>query len=109
MKTCQSGLHQFEPRKTKAGCPDCQRIYNKTWSKANRDKKNLYGREYRAVKKDHCEKCGFKAEHSCQLDVDHVDGNHNNNDISNLMTLCANCHRFKSYLFNNKGFNRWER
>jgi len=31
-----------------------------------------------------------------QLDVDHIDGNKKNNDISNLMTLCANCHRYKT-------------
>lgn len=45
-----------------------------------------------------CEKCGFKAEHSCQLDVDHIDGNHENNDMSNLQILCANCHRLKTYV-----------
>jgi hypothetical protein len=53
---------------------------------------------YRLHKKDHCEFCGFVAEHACQLDVDHKDGNKKNNDISNLQTLCANCHRLKTYL-----------
>jgi len=48
-------------------------------------------------KKELCEKCGFMPEHSSQLDVDHIDGNKANNDISNLMTLCANCHRLKTY------------
>lgn len=50
-----------------------------------------------AYKKDSCEKCGFLAEHSCQLDVDHIDGNKKNNDPYNLQTLCANCHRLKTY------------
>ncbi|MFL6518165.1 MAG: HNH endonuclease signature motif containing protein, partial [Bacillus sp. (in: firmicutes)] len=45
-----------------------------------------------------CEKCGFKAEHPCQLDVDHIDGKHNNNDESNLQVLCANCHRLKTFV-----------
>lgn len=49
-------------------------------------------------KKDKCEKCGFIPIHSRQLDVDHVDGNKWNNDKSNLMTLCANCHRLKTIL-----------
>ena len=49
-------------------------------------------------KKLHCEKCGFIAEHRVQLDVDHIDGNNKNNDLSNLQTLCANCHRYKTFL-----------
>lgn len=44
-----------------------------------------------------CFKCGFKAEHRCQLDVDHIDGNRENNDHSNFQLLCANCHRLKTY------------
>lgn len=44
-----------------------------------------------------CSKCGFIAEHRCQLDVDHIDGNNSNNDVMNLQTLCANCHRLKTH------------
>jgi len=51
---------------------------------------------YARHKKDSCELCGFKGL-SCQLDVDHIDGNHQNNNIENLQTLCANCHRLKSF------------
>ena len=57
---------------------------------------------YRKYRKDCCEKCGFKPEHICQLDVDHKDGDRKNNSPSNLQTLCANCHRLKTYL--NKDF-----
>lgn len=53
---------------------------------------------YRRHKKDHCELCGFVAVYKGQLDVDHIDGNHKNNDINNLQTLCANCHRLKTHL-----------
>jgi hypothetical protein len=49
-------------------------------------------------RKDYCEHCDFKPVHISQLDVDHIDGNRNNNDPSNLQTLCANCHRLKTYL-----------
>ncbi len=52
---------------------------------------------YRTHKKTFCESCGFIPEHKCQLDVDHIDGNHKNDDISNLQTLCANCHRLKTH------------
>jgi len=34
----------------------------------------------------------------CQLQVDHKDGNHSNNDKSNLQTLCANCHAYKTFV-----------
>jgi 5-methylcytosine-specific restriction endonuclease McrA len=47
-------------------------------------------------KKNHCEECGFVAVHRSQLDIDHIDGNHHNNLLSNLQTLCANCHRLKT-------------
>lgn len=53
---------------------------------------------YRIFKKNYCENCKFIPIHSCQLDVDHIDGDHKNNDPSNIMTLCANCHRLKTYL-----------
>jgi len=48
-------------------------------------------------KKSSCEVCGFVAAHTCQLDVDHIDGNHRNNEPNNLQTLCANCHRLKTF------------
>jgi 5-methylcytosine-specific restriction endonuclease McrA len=38
------------------------------------------------------------AVHPVQLDVDHIDGNRDNNDPSNYRTLCSNCHRLKTYL-----------
>jgi hypothetical protein len=41
--------------------------------------------------------CGFIPKFMCQLDVDHIDGNRENNDVINLQTLCANCHRLKTY------------
>ena len=45
-----------------------------------------------------CNHCGFEAVHRSQMDVDHIDGNHQNNDHSNLQVLCANCHRLKTYV-----------
>ncbi|QBZ70505.1 HNH endonuclease [Salmonella phage ZCSE2] len=57
-----------------------------------------HNRDYRSFKKDYCEECGFVPVHPCQLDVDHIDGNHSNDDPSNLKTLCANCHRLKTFV-----------
>ena len=44
-------------------------------------------------KKAICEKCGFKAKHSAQLDVYHIDGDLRNSAVNNLKTICANCQR----------------
>lgn len=59
-----------------------------------------YKNPYNKHKKDHCENpdCTATIEDPCQLDVDHVDGDNTNNDPTNLMTLCANCHRLKTKL-----------
>jgi ribosomal protein L37E len=48
-------------------------------------------------KKDYCEECGFVAIHRSQLDIDHIDGNNSNDSLNNLQTLCANCHRLKTF------------
>ena len=53
---------------------------------------------YMQHRKESCEECGFVPVHKVQLDVDHVDGDRSNNHPSNLKTLCANCHRLKTWL-----------
>lgn len=70
-----------------------------TCNNARRDYSKSEGSKYiyRQHKKNYCEECGFIPEHQCQLDVDHIDNNHDNNEESNLKTLCANCHRLKSW------------
>jgi hypothetical protein len=63
---------------------------------ACRTKSNLNRVKLLKHKKPHCEICGFIAIHRSQLDIDHIDGNHANNVVENLQTLCANCHRLKT-------------
>jgi len=73
-------------------CVKChKRTYNLKMGNGRR-----YG--YNLHKKDICEICGFIPEHSCQLDVDHIDGDRSNDAESNLQTLCANCHRLKTHI-----------
>lgn len=95
-------------------CPTCNKNTIHTKNKNKKTGKIYYGREcyqcnclrykiytktykiYHIYKKEICEKCGFIPIKSCQLDVHHIDGNNSHNDISNLQTLCANCHRLEN-------------
>ena len=45
------------------------------------------------IKKDECEKCGYKSKHAEQFNVYHIDGDLNNCSVMNLKTICANCQR----------------
>ena len=47
--------------------------------------------------KPYCERCQFVADHLCQLDLNHKDGDRQNISKENLETLCANCHRLVTY------------
>lgn len=62
-----------------------------------------YSRPYLIHRKSSCEDCGFVPKVLCQLEVDHIDGNHKNNSIENLKTLCANCHRYKTWINRDHG------
>ena len=44
-------------------------------------------------KKTICDKCGFVASDLCQLDLIYKDGNKQNKQKDNLITMCANCSR----------------
>lgn len=72
------------------------RLKKKQYGWSCRTKYNEYRSRHYKSKKLHCELCGFVAEHRSQLDLDHIDGNHSNNNPENLQTLCANCHRLKT-------------
>jgi hypothetical protein len=86
--TSKNGLKKYSKF-----CQSCHKItYNLKVSKGGR--RAGYGK----FKKECCELCGFIPVHACQLDVDHIDGDSTNNDVTNLQTLCANCHRLKTYL-----------
>ena len=99
-KTCDlSFFHKNSREKDKLNpyCKTCASAAVRKWNKNNRYKKWIGRKPYIAYKKEVCEECGFVPKHSCQLDVDHIDSNHKNNDPTNLRTLCANCHRLKTH------------
>lgn len=60
---------------------------------------------------DKCSICGWsetnKLTNKIPLEVDHIDGNYTNNEISNLRLLCPNCHSLTATFKNsNKGHGR---
>lgn len=57
--------------------------------------KAIYSQKHKHLlnKKAQCDSCKFKAIDKCQLDIIYKDGNKNNKDTDNIMTLCANCSR----------------
>lgn len=79
-------------------CLKCSLKNNPERLEKNKKRIALKNRPWFIYKKDYCENCKFIPIHTCQLDVDHIDGNKNNNDPSNYRTLCANCHRLKTFL-----------
>jgi hypothetical protein len=49
------------------------------------------------IKRDRCEICGAKEwmGETLSLELHHIDGDHTNNELSNLQILCPNCHSLK--------------
>ena len=84
-------FHHFAHQGAKKGMNDIE------WQNSFQD--------YRKYRVNYCEnedgRLGFKCANpnviwEGMLDVDHIDGNHDNNDEYNLQTLCKCCHAYKS-------------
>lgn len=85
-------------------------IYCSMHHKSRYQNKNGYN-SYRGHKKDYCENVDARLGFTCtstvlisdQLEVDHIDGDKKNGDESNLQTLCACCHRYKTSMNGDRG------
>lgn len=76
----------------------CSSCHKKKFNMKTSRQRHGKNHKYKQYRKDYCEICSFIAIKPCQLDVDHIDNNRENNDPKNLQTLCSNCHRLKTYL-----------
>lgn len=87
----------FCSRKCKVKAKD-KRLERRTKKNKSKIKARNRKKRFQHLKDTKCNSCGFVAIHPCQLDIDHIDGNHSNNNLYNLQTLCANCHRIKTFI-----------
>lgn len=52
------------------------------------------------LKPEHCEQCGWmqRTQDGClPLELDHINGDHQDNRLNNLRILCPNCHSLTKY------------
>lgn len=77
--------------------------------KTNKSLRQALGR----IKGHRCDTCGIDTwnEKPIVLELEHIDGNHNNDCITNLELICPNCHsQTGTYKNKNKGNGReWRR
>lgn len=115
----ETGHHKGKPKCVVEGCErpgQHQGKYRKDGSVIYRAKCQLhnalqYNMEgaHKLFKKEICENkdgrlgfiCTTTTMDSCQLEVDHVNNNHKDNDPDNLDTLCSCCHRYKTKHYSN--------
>lgn len=78
-----------------------QAMYYKQYRETHRQHKREYDRTRGSIHRRvytegggewKCFKCGATMDNN-QLDIHHKDFNHNNNDLTNLVCLCKECHR----------------
>lgn len=81
--------------KSRTGTKYKGRRYWKRWCEACRPDRRMGQSNYRQHLQMTCQRCGFEAVVRDQMDVHHRDGNHKNNSVENLESLCANCHRLE--------------
>ena len=83
------------------------------WDSVDFDKLTWSRKRDRLLKEANqcCSSCGFNARRQCGgsiLEIDHIDGDHKNNEKKNLQVLCPNCHALTPN-FRNWGRKRSEK
>ena len=96
----RDGLPRYGPRCGRCGTRNYRARLVARGGRRIRDESE---RSYTKHRKDSCEGCGFVPNTPNQLEVDHINGNHKDNSPENLWTLCSNCHKEKTWLFDQNG------
>lgn len=112
-----TGAQSYLTKKIKEFCIDTShfdgnawrrgKIFKKEWVDVNQYLVNgskigshkLKKRLFReGIKEKKCESCGISEwlGEEVVLELDHIDSNHNNNELCNLQILCPNCHALKT-------------
>ncbi len=120
--TCSKELKPYQKKYCSNLCQHEQqnREYIKLWkagqADGNRGKKvkllSKHLRRYLISKHDEkCSQCAWSIKHSVTgvvpLEIDHIDGNAENNAEENLRLLCPNCHALTPHFRNlNRGHGR---
>jgi hypothetical protein len=92
-----NGLHW---RKKCSRCRKPNRDHSSEWLRRDVEPRSIteFKEKRYGKKKEICERCGFVPQDPCQLDYNHIDGNHDNDDPKNIEVICANCHRLVTKL-----------
>jgi HNH endonuclease len=112
--------HQFKYCSNKCQHEQQYENYIAAWKLGNEDgnrgdKTKVLSRHLRryliAKNNEKCSQCGWSIRHTntgfVPLEIDHIDGNAQNNHESNLRLLCPNCHSLTPHFRNlNRGHGR---
>lgn len=79
-------------------------FFGKLCTKHHQERYKMGINKYKQYRKDYCENVDGRLGFVCttnivwngMLDTDHIDGHSDNNDPSNLQTLCKCCHAYKT-------------
>lgn len=119
---CKNCQVESKKRSAKIYCSNaCQKAYERKIRFENIEAGNLEGiaerriRDYLIAKHGaKCVKCGWDKVNpvtgKCPIELEHIDGNSQNNKLENLCLLCPNCHSLTpTYKALNKGSGRHKR
>lgn len=110
MNTCRHCTAPLTVKTAKYCSNKCQHAYQsaKKLTEGTLGRKALREALFR-LRGERCEECGITdwCGKPITFEMDHIDGDHENNELSNLKLLCPNCHsQTPTYRAKNKGNGR---
>ena len=83
---------------------DTTRFWIKAQDRLNEDKKIKFKKTHNSLSSINGYECTAYIPYSGALEMDHIDGDRENNVLENIQTLCKICHSYKSH--KNKDFHK---